>query len=211
MISHSFRFGTLLTAATALPIGAFAGDAWSVASVEQSQSAWAPHHDVRFHQDATILTSNNLGSQATAQAESTGTQDLKFKGRGTQSQQLTASTALSWEDGKWPAEATAHSEAGIEQKQSARSRSPITMKENAQVWGKARVGDTTSFFDVRAHQKNVGAKGTASQKQNLAGATHAEGFVNPPFPPCHQTCHSAWFGGKLVQTVHVFVQNILTF
>ena len=193
-----------------VPMVALAGTAWSSVDVDQNQHAWG-NSSVDLTQTATIATEVNLDGQAVASSKSSGSQAAWFHGKGHQSQWLGAGSGITWEDWTWPSATTAWTTGGVKQHQNAWSDQPIKLHETAGTWQKSRVGTTSSVADGSIEQNNVGVVGDAAQDQQITGKTSADGFVDLPAPSCFSCDTWSFFGGKLIQTVRVFVQNVLEF
>jgi hypothetical protein len=194
-----------------MPAVAFANSpsAWSAVKVNQSQSGVSWGHGSDLTQSADISTFTSFDNQASAQSKTTGSQGLWFQGKASQEQELTASSQLNWDRNAWPTNVRAETSGSVEQNQMGWSSSPMMLKEDASLWQNSKVGQNSSMADANIHQNNAGVVGDASQKQSLAGETGTEGWVMPSHPWWSSGASS--FGGRLVQTVQVMVQNILTF
>jgi len=213
MFYRILREGGMIVASTALfaPLAAYASSSWSAVTVNQSQSAWSPNHQVDLQQSAVINASTHLGNQASATSQSSGNQSLWVTDTASQGQVLTANAGITWQDNSWPAQATAKTAGSVAQWQTGWSNLPMMFKQDAGVWQTSTVGSTVSNADGTIWQTNLGAVGDANQDQSIAGATQAQGLVDPPIPTCTWCSGGLFFGGRLVQTVQVLVQNVLTF
>lgn len=205
------RYASIATMAGLLvPVSALAGEAWSHVGVDQWQSA---HSGIaELEQTATTHASVNLPGQARAQSDSTGAQRETFVGRGSQEQEVHSTAGIEWEDWSWPSAAAAYTSGKVAQGQSASSILPIDQQQSGSTVQKSQVGDTVSRSEVSGSQSLVILDPVAGQEQRMSGSTGATGFIDPPVPPCgYCGSFASLFGGRLEQTVRVFVRNVLTF
>lgn len=194
-----------------LPMATFAADAWSSAVVSQSQFGGAAGK-ADATQNAQIVADVEIAGQARATTVTTGSQGLWNAGKFSQNQTLAGSANIWWEPTSWPSEAKATTSGGFWQKQNAWGGSPLTLTQDGKTWQNSQIGTTRGTLDATAKQHQTGIIGDAGQSQDASGSTGVAGaFIEPPFPTCN-SCDISWlFGGKLTQTVKVFVQNVLDF
>lgn len=213
---NHYRKGVAFVAASLMlalaPTMAFAASSWSAVTVNQSQGAITTgNRVVDLQQTANISTSTNLGNQAWVSSGVSGTQGAWFAGKGSQEQNLSAGTSLTWSDWRWPANAVGTATGSLDQQQVAWSNHPIKLQESGGIWLRSNVGGTHSNADATISQTNFQGVGDVSQSQHLSGRVRSEGFVDPPRPWCHWCTGASSFGGQLITRVDVIVTNLLNF
>lgn len=203
---------TLASVGLLLPATAFGASSWSAVSVNQWQEGIAPGQMSDLSQSADISTETWLGSQASARSSAHGDQTLWFVGKGKQSQELSVGARLNWADQAWPAAASAHTSAAVDQEQWAWSDHPITAHQQASFSQRDIVDGQQANADATASQHNTGSThGDVRNNQEIAGQAHADGFVHPTWAHCGACSSAASFGGSVMQRVTVVVDNLFRF
>lgn len=205
-------FGLLTLPAHADTAAGNAG-AWSTVDVHQQQTVTDISPQLYMEQNAETLTTVQFGKQAAAVSHQVGHQSHEGTHvKGSQTQDLHSTADIQWKKNTWPSWTTADTSGSVDQTQSHWSNHPMWSEQYALNEQATRVGKgksaVKSSLESETHQLVDGGIGDVHQAQTNSGATHAEGYTNPPFP---KKFSFKGIGGTLRQFVNVTVENILSF